>query len=101
MGAWGYGPYENDSALDWLGDNITDRVEKGLRSKDEAEVRVAAAVITDYLGKRDASDDLIDDAIEKLEQLLDNERWVGSWNEPKKIRPAIKRQISRLKRLRR
>ncbi len=50
MGAWGYLPYDNDSAMDWLGgvrQVVIAQIEKGLRSKSEHEVIAAAALLLD------------------------------------------------------
>jgi hypothetical protein len=34
MGAWGYGPLDNDGAADWLHSKLKKPIEQGLKSKD-------------------------------------------------------------------
>lgn len=52
MGAWGYGPFQNDTAGDWVTDNTpagAKAARKGLRSSRFEENYAAAAVVADAL----------------------------------------------------
>lgn len=48
MGAWGHGPFDNDTALDWKHDPVTpESLRRALSSDDDDLVLVAAATIVD------------------------------------------------------
>lgn len=53
MGAWGYGPFQNDTAGDWVTYNSpadAKATRKGLRSSRFEESYAAAAVVADAIG---------------------------------------------------
>lgn len=98
MGTWGYGPYQNDSAVDWLADNVRERATKGLESKTPEEVRVAAALLVEYLSKHQNVEDEAALAIERLEDLLESS-WLDAWSDPAAAKREIRKQIRALKKL--
>lgn len=98
MGAWGEGPYDNDLAADAFGDfcaetKLSDHVNEMLDHK-HYEVQRAGAFLLEQLGHVYVYDickleDDISYAIAKLEDILDDERWLDSWGD----RTAIENQI--------
>ena len=58
MGAWGYQPFENDSALDWLGDierKIALSISQISKSEDaQHETMAAAQLLLDLTAKSSA-----------------------------------------------
>lgn len=99
MGAWGYGPYGNDAAYDWLS-RLVPEVRKALKRKARPdEALTAAAFLTDYLGKHIAVAPEAQLAIGRLTQIRDDEKWLGGWSEPEKKRRQIDAQIRKLEKL--
>ena len=104
MGSWAYGPLDNDTAADWIGDTmhkskLPKLIEKGLKSRDEAKVRAAAFLLervgygydTDVLNKH------LTLAISKLEEMLDDDVWLSSWKDPPEVKRSVRSQIRSLK----
>lgn len=81
MGAWGYAPWDDDSAADWFGDTfdavpLAAKVEETLSLDPEeyaAEIRAAASVLImlgrTYVWPIDDIDRHLDTAISKMEQV--------------------------------
>lgn len=145
MGAWGYGPFENDSAGEWL-DPIVDKVERtfalALRPLKRVKVThldrpirltryqravvwrrkvktvattrltmttdcqngaLAAVVLVRSVpelhkcGGCSRPENLIEQAAKVLDQLLKDEGFIASWNEPKKYVAEIEAEIVRVR----
>ncbi len=85
MGAWGFKPWENDTAADWYSDlfddtNLREHVIKTLNSSVEdehEEIRAAAKILSDlgriYIWPIDFLEDDVKLAISKLKQILNHE----------------------------
>ena len=63
MGHWGPGPFQNDTAADWIDDEYNDKLLKGALENGSFEVLRAAAQIIIKLGYHFAFDCLIVDEI--------------------------------------
>jgi len=100
MGAWGERPFENDVALDWIAPvrlTLTrNKILKALSTTDEYEknylIRAAARKMLIPFLRKD-----YELAVEKLQEVLNDEEWINSWKSPKKIREEINKQIADLK----
>ncbi len=107
MGSWGVGPTENDDAADLAFDlrekTIYEVVEEGLNSDDVHEQRFGAWLVA-RLGYPQLYDIQqvrvhVDLALDKMRELLENKNWIGCWENEKKIREAIQKQIDELTRV--
>jgi len=96
MGAWGYGPFETDGAGDF-GDGIAKKIVAGIRSRDEQVARAAAQLLVDTDRALHIGADFASDAVGRLEEMLDDEAFLRSWDDGAKIRSAIRAQMSDLK----
>jgi hypothetical protein len=83
MGTWGYKPWENDTAADWLG-GIRSVLYMGLSSKRDEEVIIAASVLDKLsdIFKWDAM--LFGSAAEEMERILKSD-YVKGWKSDQKI----------------
>lgn len=104
MGAWDYGPFDNDDASDfWWELRTATNPMKVLRARlnDNRQgyelERRAAAVIVEFLGRFDRRtlNAMKKDAKKALEELLSGD-WVDTWDEPPKIRRELRKEIKRL-----
>ena len=108
MGSWGYEPLDSDTSLDWVDNTakiLADRIETTLKKSGAypEEVRAAAHYIVsasenDFLSDYDVLG-LIPLAIEKLNKILENKKWIDEWNSTKDIKSSIKNQIKILESL--
>lgn len=101
MGAWGEKPYENDTALDWLGDATKPVVKKALKRGTNDQARAAAQFMIDMSSKYGIYIDpkLAELAIARLEKILAHETWVSLWQDPNAIKRSLKSQIKKLQEL--
>lgn len=105
MGAWGEEPYANDTAGEWLDDTmfktkIAKRIERALKGKYEEKQR-AAAYLLERIGQASIypHEQLawhLTMASVRMQQLLDNKEWIGSWRNPRAVRTSLRRQIKNL-----
>lgn len=103
MGAWGTGPLDSDSALDWLANAITDHAEKevlkALQMYEEQpefyeeELRAAGEVV---LALNFWQENLHGRIALALRTLRANEDYVSRWNHEDEIRESLDRQIALL-----
>ena len=86
MGAWGYGNFENDDALDWA-DDFRDFLVRSIKSKfhnkNLAAIYLLASISFDV---EDTSAlfpnfEVIDLAYNRLETILKNDGWLFEWND--------------------
>lgn len=110
MGAWGYGPLQNDSAADWLGeigDHCSAQVAKVLsmdRMDAEWEEVRAACWLLERLGKTyvwppDTLTVQLQKGIEWLTWLRDESEWQEDWSEPNDLLVSLDAQILTLTQL--
>lgn len=86
MGTFGYGPFENDDAMDWLDAKIRPVVAKALLSKrgDIKETEAALGVVVALrLGFED------EELTAALERVAEADEEMGGWRDPKKRRAAL------------
>ena len=100
IGAWGEKPFENDSALDWMGSVdvfLTQKIHDGLVDEDYFHKRAAAELLIDSINR-----DLVADynnlknlrlAIAELNIVKDDANWISSWSRPTYFYYDIERQI--------
>jgi len=105
MGVWGYGVYDSDDAVDWLGSIeslLVKQVKKVLRNGSPNEV-IAAAGLLAGLDKQPI--DLRYDAdrenlyyrfIDRLTRLNIDDGWVKTWDDPALIRLCLNALMLRL-----
>jgi len=107
MGAWGYGPFDNDDAGDFYtkGDPLPTRgaLEKALRSVQtprgrhyHADEARAAAILVAVARSSDAK--LKNLAVTALEQIKDDKSWVENWEKPDLMREELALEIESLER---
>jgi hypothetical protein len=96
MGAWGYGPFETDGAGDW-GTGLAQKIVAGVRSKDEEVARAAAAVMVATESTLGIPSDFVQDAIDRLEGILEDDDFIRSYDDEGAIVRALGTQISELK----
>ncbi len=105
MGAWGEGPFDNDTALDWTDDlkarkALIGDITKGLNKRDPNKNRAAAELIVlGYKAKILDEHDvvpLILKAVPRLDRILMDKEWVGTWKSSTKIKRSLQRQIRQL-----
>jgi len=97
MGTWGYKPWQNDTAADWL-NGIRSIIYMGLSSKNDQEVIMAASVLdklTDVF-KWDAM--LFGSAAEEIERIVKSD-YVEGWKSGKKIVDELKGMYDRLNKI--
>jgi len=112
MGAWHHGPYENDSALDWMGlveKPVHAAIAKALRLKKTParahygyhEAIAAAQLLVDlsrkdrkpnlgYIAFHSGTYGMADDA---LQLILKDEIWIGTWKTPALVRNMLRTLI--------
>jgi len=99
MGTFGTGPYQSDAAGDWLNAAFIPPIERAIRGRDHEKARVAAATIVDFLSKHENDPGLVEQAIERLEEILVDEDWIDAWNDPKDAARAVRTQIRKLEKI--
>ena len=108
MGAWGEGPYDNDTAADWFYDiskkPITSLITNGLESKDYDEIRAAAYLLervgeTHWVYPEEYREPHVNLALEKLKDILQDDEWTSNWRDVKAIKKSVKDQIKALEKL--
>lgn len=107
MGAWGEGPFDNDSAADWFfgldKTGLYPFIERGLNSEFYEEVRAAAWLLSqigyNYVYNYDLRKYHINLAINKLEKILADEKWINTWSSQTEIEKSLRVQIKDLKEL--
>lgn len=102
MGAWGTGPYDNDSAADWFFDlaktGIYAMIEHGLNSNSYYEQRAAAwlvqrLAVSAFVYDTYKIDEHRNLALDKLQAMLKDQEWIDSWSRPEEIIAELEKQI--------
>lgn len=106
MGSWSYGPIDNDTAADWLGDTmdkskLPKRIENGLKSRKYPNKVRAAAFLLEKVGYVYMYDVRLLDkhlklAVERLGEILDDGDWIATWSRSGEIKKSLRKQISTL-----
>lgn len=107
MGAWGYGPFDNDSAMDFVSLFVNSKeLIKLVKQKDPDpnELRAAAAIIIQLHKVNDLWFDQedIDKLIGRLEDVINDGEWFNSWKDTREagdIKREIRKYIRELKKL--
>ena len=105
MGAWGEGPYDNDTAADWFygleSTGIYALIESGLASNDYYEQRAAAWLVqklaeSAYVYNVDKIDEHRRVAVEKLQGILNDDEWLDCWRDRNVVEESIRNQINEI-----
>ena len=110
MGAWGYGVYSNDSALDFVWNlsdySIPELIASALADGEEEKLRVAGDVFVQTYNLLDMaiSDEnwlkqTKADLIEAIQNILDDNEWIEQWGDTKLIRDNLNIELRALERL--
>ena len=106
MGAWAYGPFDSDSALDWVGSLKSSRIlvkeiRKTLKSGSPNEMRAAAATIEPAYNARLLNEDDVEGlgslAVERLRG-LEGGGWSDEWESKRSALRNLRGQIVTLQR---
>lgn len=105
MGAWGEGPFENDSALDWFDSKMKGEIENTIQEaydkpnrgrEGEAMCAIRCAVMLCADGRLRAFRDVLTLAKSFLEELKVNEAYLSSWREPDVALRQIRKELARV-----
>ncbi len=107
MGAWGYGPLQNDSAADWLGEigefcstQVATVLDRDRMDAEWEEVRAACWLLerpgVTYVWPPDVLTAQLRQGIDWLTWLRDESEWHEDWDEPDDLRVSLDAQISAL-----
>jgi hypothetical protein len=116
MGAWGYGPFDNDDAGDWMFD--VERAISGpiqvARDQDDEDIKAgrvapeiwhrgyaAAAIVAALAEQGWGHGSIYEDAELALENMLADEDFVASWKKPQQFIATVSAYIDALDRLKR
>ncbi len=104
MGAWGYGPFENDGACDFrcelfrarnwretIGFLQLNLNKVSSRSRGYEEARAAAAIVMMF-----GIDTLATKAVRVVAIMLHDNKWIASWERPSAIRRSLHAQLHNL-----
>lgn len=107
MGAWGYGPYDSDTASEWAGclkakpmlvKEMKAAFKKPTRTPDDA--RAAAAMIPKVFDARFLDEESVIElaplAITALEKIYYSD-WVDTYSEPAEVRKHLKKSMDALR----
>jgi len=104
MGAWGYEAFENDHALDWVGEVVNEdfwsKIKKALEGEDHDEIRAAAgvtiAVLSGVRGAAPYEYDIRKIAYDSLKRIMWDGKWLDSWGNPAEVIKGIQKQLREL-----
>jgi hypothetical protein len=91
IGAWHYGPFDNDIALDFSA-NLNSILLDGLSSQYNEEKRAAANII-----KIIGSGHLYDEAYAALNSVLNDDEWINNWDDPEQVLQQIEAELGELR----
>lgn len=110
MGAWGTGPFDNDTVGDWFDDVLRRPVAKALydvtmlsrrrgadRENKYDRARAAAAIMQAL--PDEFNEEYFKDAIVALSIIADDDDWVSRWRSVPRIKKSIQEQIQTLESL--
>jgi len=100
MGAWGYKPDQNDTALDWKWE-AEKHIDKAfllreVQSRQPEVRRMAAELLT--IQKTNLTEQEIEVTRNSLQELLEKDFiwWINDWNEPEEMKRLIQSEIDKL-----
>jgi len=99
MGAWGYEPRKNDTALDYEIHVFGDEGRPDLGPQDPDEQRYVAWLLTKLHHLFPGLKDLARVSLARLTALLENEEWIAIWENREAIEASLKQQITDLQRI--
>lgn len=96
MGDWGYKPFQNDYALDWV-TYVQQPVAEGLQSRSlDHTIPLAAAEVVIRLGEDLAPPYLLKGALDAVEAAQADHSWLKTWREPAKMRAQLRKMHAAL-----
>jgi hypothetical protein len=127
MGAWDYGPFDSDNAMEWIDNEIGRPVLEKIRAQlkrfllegpdDDVEkdaTRAAVGLLIYFCHPIETSvdasypinlyyqakdDDTFDLAAKTIRVLLDQHAWIESWSDPQRQRQSLTQLLERLEQL--
>ena len=105
MGAWGYGPLDNDTGADWMYGlseiGLFDLIESGITSSSYDEARAAIWLfqqlsVSAYVYDVDRMDGHRDLAIKKIQEILNDSDWLEAWDSQSEVEAGLKSTLSQL-----
>ena len=104
MGAWGYEAFENDHALDWVGEVVNEdfwsKIKKALEGEDHDEIRAAAgltiAVLSGCRATAPYEYDIRKIAYDSLNRIMGDRNWLESWGHSDEVIKDIQKQLREL-----
>jgi hypothetical protein len=107
MGAWGYGSFDNDTAMDFVSTLLNQKVLKALVNKKRIdtwqydEIRVSAEILIHLhkINKFWVDQDVIDGLIEKLNVIINDKEWLDGWDNRNDAKALIKQLRGFVKKL--
>jgi hypothetical protein len=107
MGAWGYGSFDNDTALDFIPELINQKPlkklinQKHLETWQYDEVRVAAEIII-HLHKINTlwvDQEIINGLVDKLNLIIGDKEWLNDWRDEQEAKAMIRQLKGFVKKL--
>ena len=98
MGAWGYGSFQNDTAMDFVGNILNEKALKELVNKKKLdhynydEIRVSAEILV-HLHKIQnmwVDQEVIDGLIRGLDLAIEDKSWHDTWRDEKSAKDMVK-----------
>jgi len=104
MGAWGHEAFENDHALDWVGEVVNDdfwgKIKTALEGENHDEIRAAAGITIAVLSGCRATApyqyDIRKIAYDSLKRIMWDGKWLDSWDDPAEVIKYIQKQLREL-----
>lgn len=103
MGAWGYGSFDNDSAMDFISELINEKSIKKIINKKRIEsyeydkIRVAAEILIHLHKLSDiiwVYQSTIDGIVEGLKVAISDDEWFESWDDELRAK-LLKKQLKK------
>lgn len=99
MGAWGEGPRETDTALDYELHVFGCQGRDDLGPQDPDEQRYVAWLVTQFKPDFPSLKEVAARSLIRMKALLTNDEWIDRWDKTAAIRAAIEAQIVELEKL--
>lgn len=103
MGAWGYGPFDNDDASDVVASILKPILKVSRAKKPEHEEVIAAVhILLIFLDSKKLENDIYAAEIwpivlrDKLKNALNDQEWIQSWDNPNAVKANIRRDLRKL-----
>ena len=104
MGAWGYEAFENDHALDWVGEVVNDdfwgKVKTALEGENHDEIRAATgltiAVLSGCRATAPYEYDIRKISYDSHNRIMGDRNWLESWGHSDEVIKDIQKQLREL-----